>query len=150
MTRAGRFTALALVIVASIATGTEVSAEGNAKAATVHVFVPNARAVRGIIHVDVCSAADFLKLCPYSAEAKVTPGGTEIVVQNVPLGHYAVQLFHDENGNHKVDRGLFGIPKEGVGFSNNFRISTRAPRFSDAEFTVGGGGARMTISLQYF
>ena len=37
-------------------------------------------------------------------------------------GRYAVQAFLDENGNGEVDRALFGIPKEGVGFSNDAKI----------------------------
>lgn len=141
---------VALLAAATAMAPASAHAAGQDGAGTVRVWVPNTRAVRGTIHVDVCPAGDFLKPCPYSAQARVKMGGTEIIVRDIPPGLYAIQLFHDENGNGKVDRGLFGIPKEGVGFSNNYRISTHAPRFKDARFMVGAGETRMTISLQYF
>jgi len=145
-----RFVILALATAIAVSGGWTAHAASETPTGTIRVFVPNARAARGTIHVEVCPAMNFLKLCPYSAEATVKAGGTEIVVSNVPQGQYAIQLFHDENGNRKVDRGLFGIPKEGIGFSNNYRVRTRPPRFNEAGFMVGSGEVRMTISLQYF
>lgn len=116
----------------------------------IHVIVANARNARGTIHVDICPESTFLKPCPYSAEAPARPGRTEIIVRGVPAGRFAAQIFHDENGNHQVDQGLFGIPREGVGFSNNVRIRFRAPRFSEAAFAVSGGVQQLSINLQYF
>jgi len=37
----------------------------------------------------------------------------------VAAGTYAVSAFHDENSNGKLDRNFMGIPREGVGASNN-------------------------------
>ena len=36
-------------------------------------------------------------------------------------GTYAVSLFHDENSNGKLDTNFLGIPREGVGASNDAR-----------------------------
>ena len=58
---------------------------------------------------------------------------------SVEPGEYAIAVFHDENGNGKMDKHLFGIPKEPYGFSNNFRPRFSAPSFSDCEFNVGDG-----------
>ena len=117
---------------------------------TVHVIIENARSARGNIHVDICPQANFLSSCPYSAEAAARQGRVEVVVHGVPPGRYAAQITHDENGNKKVDRGLFGIPREGIGFSNNVRVRFHAPRFNDAAFTVTGGAQSIAVSLQYF
>jgi uncharacterized protein (DUF2141 family) len=117
---------------------------------TLHVIIENARSARGNIHVDICPQADFLSRCPYSAEATARKGRVEVVVRGVPPGRYAAQITHDENGNKKVDRGLLGIPREGIGFSNNVRVRFSAPRFADAAFTVTGGKQSITVNLQYF
>ena len=117
---------------------------------TIHVIVDNSRNERGTIHVDICPQTNFLSSCPYSAEAAARKGRVEVIVRGVPPGRYAAQITHDENGNKKVDRGLLGIPREGIGFSNNVRVRFSAPRFSDAAFTVTGGSQSITVSLQYF
>lgn len=117
---------------------------------TLHVIIENARSARGNIHVDICPQASFLSKCPYSAEASARQGRVEVVVRGVPPGRYAAQITHDENGNKKVDRGLLGIPREGIGFSNNVRVRFRAPRFAEAAFEVTGGRQSISVRLQYF
>ena len=75
------------------------------------------------MHVDICPKTDFLKQdCPWSGEAPATLGTTIVTIPNVPPGVYAAQVFQDRNNNHKVDRALFGIPTEPVGFSNDAPI----------------------------
>ena len=72
-------------------------------------------------------------------------------IANVPSGQYAAQVFLDENSNGKVDRALFGIPKEGVGFSNDAPIRFSPPKFKDARFTFdNGAGGTIQLRLRYF
>ncbi len=118
--------------------------------ATLHVVIENARSAHGNIHVDICPRENFLSKCPYSAEANARTGRVEVVVHGVPPGRYAAQITHDENGNKKVDRGFLGIPREGIGFSNNVRVRFHAPRFADAAFDVTGGTQSIAVKLQYF
>lgn len=136
-----------LALIAAEQADQRVSADNSG---TIHVVIDNARTARGNIHVDICPEANFLSRCPYSAEATARQGRVEVVVRGVPPGRYSAQITHDENGNKKVDRGLFGIPREGIGFSNNVRVRFRAPRFSEAAFTVTGGIQSITVNLQYF
>jgi uncharacterized protein (DUF2141 family) len=56
----------------------------------------------------------------------------------VPNGEYAVRFYQDENGNSELDLGLFGIPKEGVGCSNDARGFMSAPSLEDMLFQVSG------------
>ena len=42
-----------------------------------------------------------------------------VVLKNLKDGQYAIRLFHDENSNDEVEKNFIGIPKEGVGFSND-------------------------------
>lgn len=57
-----------------------------------------------------------------------------VVFQNVPGGTYAVRFFHDENNNRELDRGIFGIPKEEWGCSNNVKATMGPPKFEDMLF----------------
>lgn len=75
-------------------------------------------------------------------------GTTIIKLANIEPGDYAVQATYDENDNGKVDRGLFGIPKEGVGFSNDAPIRLGPPRWKDAVFTVNADKS-VALRLRY-
>jgi uncharacterized protein (DUF2141 family) len=126
------------------------SAAAPATAATLTVEIGNVRNDHGHVHIDICPRDHFLKDdCPFGGDAPALPGVTAITVRDVPPGQYAVQAFHDENDNHRVDRALFGIPREGVGFSNDARISFGPPKWSDAMVAIAGD-TRLRLSLRYF
>jgi uncharacterized protein (DUF2141 family) len=78
-------------------------------------------------------------------------GGTEArcTFHPVPAGTYAVACFHDENGNGKMDFGLFGIPVEGNVVSNHARGFLGPPSFDSARFTLSGRPAEMTLRIAY-
>ena len=52
----------------------------------------------------------------------------------VQPGTYAVSVFHDENSNGKLDTNFLGIPREGVGASNDARGHMGPPKFDGAQF----------------
>lgn len=83
------------------------------------------------------------------ASAPALAGKTIVTISNVQPGTYAVQAFHDENHNGKVDRALFGIPKEGVGFSNDAPIRLGPPKWKDAQFQLGDDKG-IAFKLRYF
>ena len=119
--------------------------------ATLVLDVGNVRNGAGRVHVDLCVEREFLKDgCPLTIEVPAKAGVTMLTMRGIPPGRYAVQLFHDENGNGKVDRGLFGIPKEGVGFSNDAPIRLGPPKFADAAIAIVPGSQRIAIRMRYF
>ena len=61
-------------------------------------------------------------------------GVINFVVDPLPRGKYAVALFHDSNGDGKLNVNIFGIPKEGYGVSNNAYNTFSSPRYADASF----------------
>ena len=71
------------------------------------------------------------------------------VFSGIAVGEYAVSVFHDENANGKLDRNLVGIPKEGVGASNDAVEKVGPPKFDDARFAYKGGQQSLTIHLKY-
>jgi uncharacterized protein (DUF2141 family) len=64
-------------------------------------------------------------------------------------GTYAVSVFHDENSNGKLDRNLLGMPKEGVGVSNNAAGHFGPPKFDDMAFHYQGGRLDLKITVRY-
>jgi uncharacterized protein (DUF2141 family) len=56
-------------------------------------------------------------------------------------GRYAAVAFQDLNGNGRLDKNLFGIPREPYGFSNDAHRSGGPPSFAAAAFTLGPDGA---------
>ncbi len=115
------------------------------------VQVGNVRNSVGRIYVALCPKDKFLaETCPYEASAPAHPGVTTVVIEHVPPGEWAAQAFHDENGNKEIDRALFGIPKEGVGFSRDAKITFGPPKWRDAVFTHGAERQGIAFNLRYF
>src|SRR3989338_7964624 len=62
-----------------------------------------------------------------------------VVFDTMPPDEYAISVVHDTNGNRLVDRSRMGFPKEGVGFSNDQKVTLRAPRYKNAKFPLSAG-----------
>jgi uncharacterized protein (DUF2141 family) len=116
---------------------------------TIEVAVAGVRNASGQVKVDVCTRASFLKDCPWSATARAHPGTVLVEVHGIPPGRYAIQAFHDANSNGECDQGLFGIPREGVGFSNDAFSGLSRPKFDNAAFDFNGGRLRLTLKLRH-
>ena len=67
----------------------------------------------------------------YSTEAVL--GITQLSIEDLPNGTYALAVFHDENGNGELDTNWLGIPKEDVGFSNAKMKTFGPPSFQECE-----------------
>jgi len=64
-------------------------------------------------------------------------------------GTYAVSVFHDENSNGKLDTNFLGIPREGVGASNDAKGHMGPPKFAAAQFLFSGGRLNLKITINY-
>jgi uncharacterized protein (DUF2141 family) len=117
--------------------------------AGLQVQVSKVRSSRGHVRVDLCAQAEFLKDCVHGGAAPAVEGTTMVTVPGLPPGVYAVQAYHDENDNHEVDR-RFGIPKEGVGFSNDPMIRVAPPSFGSAAFSYPGGPYTVRVRLRHY
>ena len=82
-------------------------------------------------------------------QVKPAAGGGVTFTVDLPPGDYAASVLHDENRNGHMDTGLFGIPTEGYGVTNNPKPKRRAATFGEAKFTLPPAGATLTISVQY-
>ncbi len=66
---------------------------------------------------------------------------------DLPPGSYAVTVYEDLNGNHKLDHNLLGIPREPVGVSNNPPARFGPPHFDECSFHLGDTAQTITITL---
>jgi uncharacterized protein (DUF2141 family) len=72
----------------------------------------------------------------------------KFVLKNVPYGHYAISVYHDENANGKLDRNFLGIPSEGFGASNDATGLFGPPKFEEAMFELASKKKTLTIKIQ--
>ncbi|MEI8258459.1 MAG: DUF2141 domain-containing protein [Deltaproteobacteria bacterium] len=62
---------------------------------------------------------------------------------------YAVVVHHDENDDNVFQRGLFGRPLEGYGFSNDVHPILSAPSWQACRFQFAGGTSLLRVATQY-
>lgn len=92
------------------------------------------------------STKTFMKTSIYGAAEKVTKKTMVIPIEDLPKGIYAISLYQDENSNNILDTGLFGIPQEKYGFSNNAKGFAGPPSFKQCKFEFKGNKT-MIINL---
>ena len=80
--------------------------------------------------------ATFLKKQFIGKTVKATQGKLVVIFDQVPSGTYAISIIHDSNSNGELDSNLFGIPKEGFGFSNDAMGMFGPPSFEKAKLDV--------------
>jgi uncharacterized protein (DUF2141 family) len=137
-----------VLLVGSVAAGQTSTCQG------IHVTVLNIRNNIGTVD---CALFDAPKGFPLAVlhfamrlvVMKIRKTAARCDFEGVPSGTYALVVLHDENMNGKVDTNWLGIPKEGYGFSNGAKASSRAPSFSAASFAYDGKDLDLTIALRY-
>jgi uncharacterized protein (DUF2141 family) len=110
------------------------------------IRIENVKKRSGKILTALCNDAGnfYTKAFQYQSVTVPASGDVIIVFKDLPKGKYAIRLFHDENNSEKLETGLFGIPKESYGFSNN-PAKLGKPEFTDAAFQLTDN---QTISIR--
>lgn len=123
----------------------------SAMAVELRVKVVGLRSADGTVHFALYDRAQGF------ATEEGMIGGTQVkaraegvvgVFDGVTPGTYAVAVYHDESGNGAFDQGLFGLPLEDFGFSNDAPVWLGPPDFEDAAFVVEGKFIEITIHLE--
>jgi len=115
---------------------------GGAEAATVTVAFEGVRSGQGNVLAQLCNEpTGFMKSCATKQGlAKATAGETVMTFTDVAPGRYALNAFHDENGDFTPE-----IPPEGYAFGND---ASYPPSFEAASFQVSGD-VRVTTRMTY-
>ena len=88
---------------------------------TLTIEVASFENTKGVLRVCITDKKDdFLKSCTFSKTVVVKDEAVSLKIENMEKGNYAASVYHDENNNDILETtGLFGIPIEPYGFSNN-------------------------------
>lgn len=61
-------------------------------------------------------------------------GKAALEINKLQYGTYAIAMFHDLNGNGKLDQNAFGVPTEPYAFSKLPKSKWRLPKFEEVKF----------------
>ncbi|HEY9623577.1 MAG TPA: DUF2141 domain-containing protein [Crinalium sp.] len=84
-----------------------------------------------------------------TSDGSLSDGSLSYTFNNLPFNTYAVAVYHDRNGDEQLNRGAFGIPSEGYGFSNNAPANLGPPSYRDAAFLLAGPNTTIQIKIIY-
>ena len=100
-----------------------------------------------MVYAGICDTSFEEATCPYKDREPAKPGIVELRVRNVKPGADAVAVFHDTNGNGKLDRSFIGLPNEPYGFSND--VGRRGPpSFEAARIVVREPSTTIVIPIR--
>jgi uncharacterized protein (DUF2141 family) len=119
----------------------------------IHVEIRGLRNDKGQVLCALFSSADAF---PKKADKAVVRFTAKIAERQavcdftgVTPGTYAVSVVHDENSNGKLDTNFIGMPREGVGASNDAKGHMGPPKFSAASFRYQNGRLDLKIHVNY-
>jgi uncharacterized protein (DUF2141 family) len=126
---------------------------GSPQGGLIHVEVVGLRTNKGQVYCALYSSANGF---PKDSQKSVQRHTSSISDRNAVCefsgmepGRYAVSVFHDENSNGKLDTNFLGIPREGVGASNDAKGHMGPPKFDAAAFQFEGGRLNLKITINY-
>ena len=104
---------------------------------TLTIEVASFENTKGVLRVCVTDQKDdFLKSCAFSKIVTVENDTVSLKIENIEKGNYAVSVYHDENNSGILETGgVFGIPLEPYGFSNNPNM-TFGPSYKKSVFKM--------------
>lgn len=126
-------------------------AECRAQPYSMLITVRNIREAKGFLTMDIHGddPATFLKKGTKIGRVRVwaTKGETQACAPVPHPGLYGVGIYQDKNANFILDKGLFGIPAEPYGVSNDPPMHFGLPKFADSAVKVEGPLTPVTITL---
>jgi len=84
------------------------------------------------------------------AYSDIVDGKASCKFEGIAAGTYAIIILHDEDQDGDMTFNAVGIPKEGVGVSNNAKMKFGPPKWEDSKFEVPESGATQSIKMTYF
>ena len=136
----------------SVASAFSQNAQGDGtKTGTLTVLIDGFNSDKGAARIALCSSIEGYKSDDkaFRREAvRISDRKAEWAFRDLPFGEYVIKVFHDENGNNKLDKNLFGAPAEAYGFSNNARATFGPPDYNKAAFQFGNTDMTVRITVQ--
>ena len=124
---------------------------GSTKSGTLTILIDGFNSDKGAARIALCNSIEGYKNDDraFRREAvRINDRKAEWVFKDLPFGEYAIKVFHDENGNNKLDKNLLGAPEEAYGFSNNARATFGPPDYKKAAFRLDKTDMTVRITVQ--
>lgn len=132
-------------------TATLLKAEENLH--NISVEVVNIKNATGIIRASLFSSKKGFPSKPKHAykitSSSITDNKSYFSFKGIRPGIYSVSVVHDENADGKLNTNWLGIPKEGVGSSNNPKSKFGPPSFKASSFEISDSTVSLKIKLTY-
>jgi len=92
---------------------------------------------------------NIFRKSPVRLVGNISGGKAEFSVKNLPYGEYGVCVFHDRDGDGKLEHTFFGMPGEPIGYSNNFEWGLWAgyPSFERMKFIFAPDSNRVDLTV---
>lgn len=114
----------------------------------IRVTVQNLDTDNGMVFLALYDTEEnFLSTSIKGEKSTIIDNKSTAVFKNVPVGTYAISIFHDENNNGKLDSNFMGIPKEDYGCSNDAKGFMGPPKWKDAKFHLNEENQSIIINL---
>jgi uncharacterized protein (DUF2141 family) len=84
------------------------------------------------------------------AFAEIVDGKASASFEGIAAGTYAIIILHDEDKDGDMTFNKLGVPREGVGVSNNAKMSFGPPKWKASKFEVPEGTVTQNIKMTYF
>lgn len=122
-------------------------------AADIQLHITDFRNNKGIAAITLFNQEDGFPAQPdkacAKAQARIKDKKTTASFTGLTTGTYAISVLHDEDRNNRMDTNWLGIPREGVGSSNNPRGGFGPPDFEDAAFRLTSPTLHLHIQIDY-
>lgn len=121
----------------------------------IEINITNLKSTKGTIRVSLFNKSNedafpsdkdkAYKIYKFKIDSKTQ----SFVLENLPFDEYAFSIHHDEDGNNKLNKNWIGMPKEGLGASNNARGNFGPPSYKQAKFKLTNQSNSHKIELYY-
>ena len=88
---------------------------------TLDIKITNIKKNSGKIFVEIYNSKTGWLKTSYKKLVLSTNQDVQIASFNVPYGKYAITIYQDLNDNGESDMNFLSIPKEPIGFGNNYK-----------------------------
>jgi uncharacterized protein (DUF2141 family) len=119
------------------------------RAADLTIDVKGMTSDKGVVLIALYDKTDaWMKKAVKFASVAAKPDSVSVVLKDLPEGEYAASIFHDENGNGKLDTNAIGMPIEPYSFSNDAAGTFGPPTFEQSKFKLDGEKKSITVNFK--
>jgi uncharacterized protein (DUF2141 family) len=113
----------------------------------------NIRNDQGLMYVTVYPSEDLWlddidELEHIFPKENIVNGKMSVTIDEMQTGNYGVAIMDDENGDGEMKYNFIGMPREGYGFSRNYKVKLSKPDFEECVLEFKND-TTIRITVQY-